>query len=87
MQELSESNNFFLSGPENTFEVIEVPSETTSKAALQVQLLRYQIQYTSRDIYYRELTILEKERALSLSTEEKNALLQKSKIDFHNRNL
>lgn len=51
-----------------------------------MELLRHQIEYTKRDIYNLELTILEKERSLLLSVEERTRLLNNSKSSFEKRN-
>lgn len=71
----------------NTIEFIDVPIEpkNASKASLQTDLLQHQIEYTKRDIYHRELAILEKERSLSLLPEERQRLLANSKTRFENR--
>lgn len=82
---LDASNN---NSPDNVqeFEVISVPFETSaSKTDLQMELLRQQIEYTKRDIYHRELKIFEKERSLSITTEERIRLLDNSKSIFNKR--
>lgn len=68
-------------------EIIEIPLETPteSKARLQMELLRYQIEYTRRDIYHRELAILEKERSLFLSSEERLRLVENCEVSFDER--
>lgn len=70
-------------------EFINVPFETPteSKTTLQIQLLQHQIEYTRRDIYNVELAILEKERSLLLSDEERLRLLENSKSIFDARNI
>lgn len=68
--------------------MIEIPVETpTLKVNLQMELLRHQIEYTKRDIYHRELAILEKERSLLLSTEEQIRLMKNCKSRFDEQNL
>lgn len=67
------------------YQVVDV-EPTESKADLQIELLRQKIEYTKRDIYHRELSILEKEKALSLSEEERILLLENTKSNFNERN-
>lgn len=70
-----------------SIQVFEVPLEASlSKSDLQIELLQQQIEYTKRDIYYRELMILEKERSLSITHEERVRLLESSKALFNKRN-
>lgn len=70
----------------NSVDVIEIPLATpASKTTLQVELLRHQIEYTKRDIYHRELAILEKERSLSLTNEERERLRKNSGTLFEDR--
>lgn len=56
-----------------------------SKASLQMNLLRQQIEYTKRDILLLELKILEKERSLLLTEQEKTRILQNCESKFINR--
>lgn len=56
-----------------------------SKASLQIDLLRQQIEYAKRDILLLELKILEKERSLLLTEQEKSRILQNCENKFINR--
>lgn len=71
----------------NVIEFVDVPIENAkpTKNSLQTELLQYQIEYTKRDIYHRELAILEKERELSLSAAERNILLENTNRSFDER--
>lgn len=69
----TQNNSTSSTGPiSNTYEEVYVPVEQrpTTKVNLQLELLLLQIEYTKREIYNLELTILEKERSLLLSSEE-----------------
>lgn len=64
-----------------TMEIITIDS----KASLQMELLRHQIEFTKRDLLLLELKILEKERSLLLTAEEKSHLSKNSKSAFNDR--
>lgn len=68
----------------STFEIISVDAPP-SKTDLQIELLRQQIEFTKREIYERELSILEKERTLLITTEERDRLLFNSESAFTDR--
>lgn len=68
----------------DSVELIEVDSKTS----LQMELLRWQIEYTKRDILLLELKILEKERSLTITENEKSRLIHNCENRFkHRRNI
>lgn len=59
------------------------PPQYQTKSDLQIELLRLQIMVAKREMYHRELTIMQLENSLNLSEDEKKAILDRCEFSSH----